>query len=159
MPDDNAFTDLIRRVRAGDEQAATTLVQQYEPEIRTEVRLWLRRRYPQLRRALDSMDICQAVLASFFIRAAAGQYQLDRPDQLIRLLVSMARHKLSEQAKYHQSQRRDIRRVQSLTPEHGETAVGGDSPSEVVSNQELLQQFHNQLSEEERQIMDLRAEP
>jgi hypothetical protein len=32
-------------------------------------------------------DICQSVMASFFVRAAAGQFNLERPDELIRLLV------------------------------------------------------------------------
>ena len=33
----------------------------------------------RLRRLFDSMDISQSVFASFFIRAALGQYELDRP--------------------------------------------------------------------------------
>jgi hypothetical protein len=33
MPDDNAFRDLIRPVRAGDQQAAAELVRHYEPVI------------------------------------------------------------------------------------------------------------------------------
>ena len=32
---------------------------------------------------LDSMDICQSVLTSFFVRAAAGQYDLETPEQLL----------------------------------------------------------------------------
>ena len=42
---------------------------------------------PRLRRQYDSLDICQSVLASFFVRAAAGQYDLDRPEQLLKLLL------------------------------------------------------------------------
>ena len=34
----------------------------------------------RLRRVLDSTDICQSVLASFFVRAALGQYDLDTPE-------------------------------------------------------------------------------
>src|SRR5262249_17937765 len=158
MADDNDFADLIRRVRAGDEQAAAEVVRRYEPEIRVEVRLWLRRRNPQLRRAFDSMDICQAVLASFFLRAAAGQYDLDQPEQLLRLLVVMARHKLSEQVKYQQSQRRDVRRVQSVGPEHDGVAAVNDSPSDLVAGQELVREFRSRLSDEERRLVDLRAE-
>ena len=36
-------------------------------------------------------------MASFFGRAAAGQFDLDQPDQLLRLLVVMTRHKLTQQ--------------------------------------------------------------
>jgi RNA polymerase sigma-70 factor (ECF subfamily) len=157
MPDAVAFADLIRRVRSGDQQAAVELVRRYEPEIRTQVRLWLLRRSLKLRTAFDSMDICQAVLASFFVRAAAGQYELGRPDQLIALLVGMARNKLSEQVKYHQSQRRDARRVRPLGYVQEEIAAGGDSPSAEVGGRELLQKVRSQLTQEERQIVDLRS--
>ena len=52
----------------------------------------------RLGRLLDSMDICQSVMASFFVRAALGQYELNTPDQLLRLLATMARNKLANQA-------------------------------------------------------------
>ena len=62
------YSEFIRRIREGDEHAAEELVRRYEPEIRLEVRGWLRLRNPALRRVFDSMDICQSVLASFFAR-------------------------------------------------------------------------------------------
>ncbi len=157
MPDEVAFTDLIRRVRAGDHLAAAELVRRYEPEIRTQVRLWLLRRPRQLRTVLDSVDICQSVLASFFVRTAAGQYELDRPEQLIGLLVGMARNKLSEQVKHHLAQRRDVRRREQLGPHQGATADNAASPSAVVAGQDLLEAVWARLSPEERQIADLRA--
>ena len=87
MSADAAFLDLIRRVRAGDDEAATQLVHQYEPEIRRAVHIRLAN--PRLQQVLDSMDICQSVLANFFTRAAAGQFDIETPEQLVRLLVSM----------------------------------------------------------------------
>jgi RNA polymerase sigma-70 factor (ECF subfamily) len=158
MQDDPPFADLIRRVRGGDQEAAAEVVRRCEPQVRTRVRLSLLRLPAQFRRAFDSMDICQSVLLSFFVRAAAGQYDLDRPEQLVPLLVGMARNKLSEQVKHHRGRRRDILRVQSLGPEQGGVAAADDSPSAVVAGQELLQRARAMLSEEERQIADLRAE-
>src|SRR5262245_46719373 len=108
MPDRTTFADFIRRIRAGDEEAAVELVRQYEPLIRREVRMHLEDQ--RLGRLLDSMDICQSVLASFFVRTAAGQYDLDQPDQLLKLLVTMARNKLVSESRRQQRQRRDIRR-------------------------------------------------
>src|SRR5262245_55372827 len=97
MSDGDAFSDFIRRVRAGDEQAAADLVRRFEPLIRREVRLRLEDR--RLGRLFDSMDVCQSVLASFFVRTAAGQYDLDQPGQLVKLLVQMARNKLASAAR------------------------------------------------------------
>jgi hypothetical protein len=70
MSDQPTFTDFIRRIRAGDEQAALEMVRRYEPLIRRQVRLQLEGR--RLCRLFDSMDVCQSVLKSFFFRTAAG---------------------------------------------------------------------------------------
>jgi hypothetical protein len=78
MSDDAAFADLLRRVRSGDQQAAATLARQFEPEIRREA--GVRLRDPRLRREVDSMDVCQSVLASFLMRAAMGQDELHEPE-------------------------------------------------------------------------------
>jgi RNA polymerase sigma-70 factor (ECF subfamily) len=108
-------------VRAGDADAA--VVRRYEPEIRRAVRLRLTD--PSLRRVLDSMDVCQSVLASFFVRAAAGQFDLEEPSQLLRLLVVMARNKLRDQVSYHRAARRDQRRLEGRRPTSWRRCGGG----------------------------------
>ncbi len=82
-----AFSDFLKRIRAGDSQAAEELVRKYESLIRRQVRLNLED--SRLNRVFDSMDVCQSVLKSFFVRTAAGQYDLDDPKELVRLLVRM----------------------------------------------------------------------
>ena len=101
MTDDEAFRDLIRRVRAGDQQAAYDLVRQYEPEIRRAVRVRLDEK---LGRVLDSVDVCQSVMGNFFVRAAAGQFDLEHPAQLFKLLVTMARNKILDHFRRDQRQ-------------------------------------------------------
>src|SRR5271167_2878611 len=107
MAEELSFVDLVRLVRAGDEAASTELVRRYEPAIRIAVHGRLTD--PGLRRLLDSMDICQSVLGNFFVRAAAGQFDLEQPDQLLKLLVVMARNKLRDQVSYLHAARRDQR--------------------------------------------------
>ena len=142
----NEYAEFVRRIREGDEHAAEELVRRYEPEIRLEVRGWLRLRNPALRRVFDSMDICQSVLASFFTRAAFGEFDLDEPSQVIRLLVGMARKKVAEQARYHQRQRRDVRRVGDGDVEYGMEATTDETPSRLASGRELLQKFRERSS-------------
>ena len=156
MPEQTSFTALIRRIRAGDAQAAAELVRQYEPAVRLEVRLRLRD--SRLRRVLDSLDVCQSVLASFFVRAAAGQYDLDQPDQLLKLLVAIARNKVACQARKEQAQRRDHRRLGPAAVDDLEVADAARSPSELVAGEELLHEFRRRLTGEERQLADLRAD-
>jgi len=149
----NPFRDLIRRVRAGEEDAAAQLVQHYEPYIRRAVRIRLVD--PRLKRLIDSMDICQSVLASFFVRAALGQYELDTPDQLLKLLVTMARNKLNNAVVKQRAGRRDYRRSQSGA-DHAQAAA--NTPSQVVAARDLLEKLRQGLTEDERHIADLRAE-
>ena len=109
MDDPNPFAALLARVRAGDPDAAAELVRRYEPAIRVVVRANLVD--PTLRRHFDSMDVCQSVLGSFFVRAAAGQFDLSEPGQLVGLLVTMTRNKLSMQARRLRQAKRDVRRT------------------------------------------------
>src|SRR5262245_41574405 len=147
------FSDLIDRVRKGDEYAAVDLVRRYEPEIRREVRFLLRD--PFLRRTFDSMDICQSVMGSFFLRAALGEYDLDRPEDLIRLLISMTRNKVVDATRRQRAQRRDHRRSTSLDAVDVQTRA--PSPSQIAEGREMLAAFHGRLSDEERRLADLRA--
>ncbi len=106
---ESVFAGLMERVRQGDEQAAAELVRTYEPVIRRAIRFRLTN--ASMRNALDSMDICQSVLGSFFIRAASGQYEVNEPEDLQKLLTAMARNKFKFQVRKQHAQRRDQRRI------------------------------------------------
>jgi RNA polymerase sigma-70 factor (ECF subfamily) len=149
-----SFLELVRRVRAGDEAASAELVRRYEPAIRVTVRGRLTD--PGLRRLLDSMDICQSVLANFFVRATLGEFDLDKPEQLIQLLATMARNRVTDHALKQQAVRRDYRRIERPAGD-GEFVDGEPSPSDEVSLKELLQAFQSRLSAEERNLADQRA--
>ena len=150
-----SFSELMERVRKGDPLAAAELVRSYEPVIRRAIRFRLTT--ANLRQALDSMDICQSVLGSFFIRAALGQYQLNQPEDLKKLLVSMAHNKLKFQARKQHAQRRDPRRVEADADVEALVAPGG-TPSRPVAARELLQEVHKRLSPEERQLVEWRSQ-
>ena len=149
------FEELIRRVRAGDQEAATVLVRRYEPAIRRAVRFRLAD--ARLGTLLDSMDICQSVLASFFVRVATGQFQLETPEQLLKLLTVMARNKLTSQARRQHAQRRDTRRVTSGDQDDVRFVASSKSPSMEVAARDLLQEIHRRLTPQERQILELKS--
>lgn len=156
MPEESSFTDLIGRVRLGDALAAEELVRRYEPAIRVAVRVRLTD--PNLRRLLDSMDICQSVLANFFVRAAAGQFALDKPEQLLGLLATMARNKLTNHALAQQAERRDARRVASVDQPELLLADPGATPSRIVEQRELLAEARRRFTPDELAVVDARAD-
>ena len=155
MPPDSSFDELVRQVGSGDEQAAARLVRDFEPAVRRVLRALLRD--GRARREFDSMDICQSVLATFFVRAAAGQYDLKEPDDLIKLLLTMTRNKVAEKMRRQHRLRRDSRRTVGGVEE---LALAGrdPTPSSVIAGKELLEQARLRLSEEERQLVELRGQ-
>jgi len=155
MPPDSSFDELIRQVGSGDQQAAARLVRDFEPVVRRVLRTRLRG--ASARGEFDSMDICQSVFAIFFVRVAAGQYDLKEPDDLIKLLLTMTRNKVAEKMRRQHRLRRDSRRTVGGVEELA-LASRDPTPSSVVAGKELLEQVRQRLSEEERQLVELRAQ-
>jgi RNA polymerase sigma-70 factor (ECF subfamily) len=149
------FAEFLARIRRGDSQAAQELVCRYESAIRLAVRTRLTD--PALKRQLDSVDICQSVLASFFVRAAAGQYDLADPAQLVGLLVRMARNKLAAHARFHRRQRRDAHRVTGQDSAAERVADGGSAPDQIAAARDLLAALRAGLTPEERELADRRG--
>jgi RNA polymerase sigma factor (sigma-70 family) len=157
MPTEPIFADLIRRVRAGEADAAAELVDQFEPEIRRAIRMRLTD--PRLRRLLDSVDICQSVFGQFFARAAAGQFDLQEPQQLVRLLVVMAQNRLRNHAAFQKAARRDQRRLATDGDEVLSSVPGTPaSPSHILAGRELLAEVLRRLTPAERRLADYRAQ-
>jgi hypothetical protein len=96
IPDASCFQSCIRRIRAGEARAAEEFLRRYESVIRRQVLYVLTD--ARLGRLFESVDICQTVLASFFFRAALGQDDLDNPESLLKLLLTMTRRKVAQRA-------------------------------------------------------------
>ncbi len=156
MPTESPFVELIRRVRTGDQAAAAELVQRFEPAIRRVVRVHMRD--ARLRRLLDSTDICQSVLATFFVRANMGQFELDSPESLIKLLATIARHKVINESVRQQADRRDYRRAEAIGERASQLRDPVADPGKQVEMQELLAKVRAGLSEEERTLAEHRGQ-
>lgn len=155
VTDRDEFTDFLLRVRSGDATAAAELVRRYERAIRVVVRIRLTD--PDLRRQFDSLDVCQSVLASFFVRVAAGQFDLHEPSDLVALLAKMAEHKLHHRVRDAQRLRRDRRRTAAgdHLDELGDSDPG---PEEIAIGRDLLDTLRSRLTTEERILAERRAE-
>lgn len=155
MPETVQFQQLIRRVRERDEDAARELTARYEKAILRVVRIHLRD--PRMRRVIDSMDVCQSVLTSFFVRTALGEYELNTPEQLINLLTTITKNKVVNQVHKLQAQRRDIRRESELGSGSFRIADRAPHPVDEVSAKEILEIVRSRLSEDERYLAEQRS--
>src|SRR5262245_17975528 len=144
------FAQWIARIRAGDPAAAEELVRRYERAVRVADRMRLTD--PALRRQFDTEDVCQSVLRSFFVRAAAGQFDLNDPNDLVGLLVRMAQNKFGELARFHRRQRRDVRAAADELPE-----VTQPGPERHVEARDALGALLGRLGPGERELAQRRA--
>lgn len=139
------FAELVRKARKGDPHAAEELVRQYEPAIRRELRF----RLPRSQRYLiDSLDLCQSVFGSFFIRMAAGQYEVADPGQLLGLLTGMARNKILEK----------LRKRREVPDDHQEPPSTDDDPTWQVMLADLMENIAKRLAPHERVLWVRRRE-
>jgi DNA-directed RNA polymerase specialized sigma24 family protein len=148
MSHDDRFSDLLNRLRHGDLDAAGEIVGRYEPMIRVAVRTRLSDF--RLRRQFDSTDVCQSILASFFVHVADGAYDLRDPLQLVALLRTMVRKKLAMRARSQYRQCRDARRISQVAVE---SIVGMEpGPTRQVAARDLLERVLGEMSAEVRAI-------
>jgi RNA polymerase sigma factor (sigma-70 family) len=156
MPEETPVPTLLNLVRSGDQHAATELVRRFGPALRRTIRARLRDR--QLRRLLDSTDICQSVLFDFFGRVTSGEYAPNTAEDLLKLLAVMARNHLINQALHQQAKRRDHRRLAPGRVEKWQVRDRGSSPSQHAAAQELAQKAQELLTPEEQQLLELREQ-
>jgi DNA-directed RNA polymerase specialized sigma24 family protein len=156
VDEQTSFLDMLQRIRQGDGEAARKLVNQYEQEVRRIIRVRLTD--PRLRRQIDSIDICQSVMGDFFIRVGLGQFDLETPEQLIKLLATMSRNRLLNHVAKQQAERRDVRRMEVMASNELSIAGHEPTPSQIVANRELLETFRVRLSPDELYLANQRAE-
>jgi RNA polymerase sigma factor (sigma-70 family) len=135
MASDGSFLALLARARQGDRKAEEELFQRYEPHVRSAVRARLRNR-PHLRRLLDSQDIRQEVMVSFFKRLQAGDYEVNGEADLLGLLTTMAFNKLLGQARREGAAKRGGNKPVLRLAEEGPAAPSSDTPSKMLLKKE-----------------------
>ncbi len=97
---------LLRRFRAGSDQAATDLYLRYARRV---YRLAQVSCGDDLGRRLDPEDIVQSVFSSFFRRAREGHYNVPDDEELWKLLLVIALNKIRACGNFHRAARRDVR--------------------------------------------------
>jgi RNA polymerase sigma-70 factor (ECF subfamily) len=145
MRPDDEFRSLLDRVARHDEDATNELIRRYEPEIRVMVRAWLRPWEVRLRRVFDSQDICQSVLAWFFLKNASGRYDLSCPDNLRRLLRVMVRNRV-----YYRI--RGAKPGTSMLPIPTDLDSRSTPPDEAVAAKDLFEAVFSRFSAEEADL-------
>jgi RNA polymerase sigma-70 factor (ECF subfamily) len=146
MAEPQDISELIRRIRVGDKEAAVQLLERYGKVFRRTIRLRLEND-AELRRLIDTEDIRQSVFGSLCVRLRLGQFHIDNDRDLVNLLFRMAHNKVTaKQRRQHGGQRDSL----------PEVVAPGPPPGEEVIIKDLLEKALGKLSEEEGRILELR---
>jgi RNA polymerase sigma factor (sigma-70 family) len=146
------FATLLGRFRAGSEEAARELCERFGPHLRRVVR---RRLDARLRQQFDSMDLTQAVWASFL--AAAQDRPFDDPAAFQAYLNRMAVHKVIDLFRRHlEAQKNDLGRLRSFDDSAtgaGRAATADPTPSQEAIGREAWDRLLRNLSPTHQTIL------
>ena len=145
---------LVASFRSGDDAAATALFERYFARLTALVQSRLGAR---LRARVDPDDVALSAYRSFFVRAAAGQFELCETGDLWRLLARMALHKLSHQIDRHTAEKRAVSMEEQLSDSH-DLASAEPSPDEAAAISDELEFVMRSLDETERRTLELRLQ-
>jgi RNA polymerase sigma-70 factor (ECF subfamily) len=158
-----SFEDLLARLRAGDDDAATEVFNRFARRL---IGLAHARLDQQVKRKDDPEDVVQSVYKSFFIRFAEGQFDLKSWDSLWSLLTVLTVRKCGQRIDYFHAARRDVRGEVPLSPspaglsDHAtrtpwEAIAREPTPAEAAILTELVEQVQRGLEPRHRAIVSL----
>ena len=157
-PDDSLSDEsLLERLREGEPDAATTLYLRYAQRLQ---RLAGYQTSEALASRVTSEDIVQTVFRTFFRRVSQGEYKIIEGQDLWKLLLVIALNKIRKSAKYHQAQKRDLRRSETYETQYFERMPDQETPQELpyLMLKMTIDELVRGLPEAYQQIIELRIE-
>ncbi len=155
MLGDDEFTSLMDQARSGNDEAARKMVELYEPEIRRAARLRLTD--SKLRQLVDSIDICQSVFGKFFETAQSPKgIDLQKPEQLLGLLVTMTRNRVVDEHRRQTAQKRNAgEAVLEAIPNM--LVSNSPGPKTACEMKDMLAEIRSKLTAEELEVAEFRG--
>jgi RNA polymerase sigma-70 factor (ECF subfamily) len=157
MPEDESSDrSLLWRFRNGQADAPTRLYLRYAERLQA---LADRQTSAELSRRLDPEDIVQTVFRTFFRRVAEGNYDVPDGEEIWKLLLVIALHKIRDAGVYHKAAKRDVRRTSS--GEANELAIqnaAGKDEAALAVLQMVVNDVLEGLPESHQRMIELRIE-
>lgn len=116
---------LLRRIRDGEQDAATALYLRYAQRIEA---LAKAKTSAALSARIDPEDVVQSVFRTFFRRAFEGHYEVPDGDELWKLLLVISLNKIRTLASFHRAAKRNV--SATVTLERFDFLAGGRVRSE-----------------------------
>jgi RNA polymerase sigma-70 factor (ECF subfamily) len=147
---------LLRRFRSGEADAATELYLRYAERLRA---LATGQCAADLAPRVDADDIVQSVFRTFFRRASQGQYDVPDGEDLWKLFLVIALHKIRSTATYHRAAKRDVRATATGLPDAaaGHRLAAPDETA-LATLRLVIDELLDALPPSMRAIVELRVE-
>ena len=153
---DRSDHSLLSGYRAGSQDAAAELYRRYAQRLRGLARAQLS---TDLARKVDVDDIVQSVFGSFFRGVNSDLYQVPDGQELWKLLLVIALHKIRSQGRYHQTAKRDARRTISTNEiEPSVLATDRDDQTNRAFLQMVIEETLASMPAQQRKIVELRMD-
>jgi RNA polymerase sigma-70 factor (ECF subfamily) len=155
MATDQSLQELLARLRAGDQGAATDIFRRFARRLAGLARARLD---GALRQKVDAEDVLQSVFKSFFLRQSERPYDLENWDGLWGLLAQITVRKCAHKAEHFHAARRDVGRE---APPANSSEVGWEAlareptPLEAVLLTDTVERLMRNLAERDRTILAL----
>jgi RNA polymerase sigma-70 factor (ECF subfamily) len=158
MPADPSFTELMERLRTGDQHAAARVFEEYAGRL---VALARARLGAALRSKVDPEDVMQSAFKSFFLRQTTGQWRLENWDSLWGLLAQITVRKCGHRVEYFHAACRNIDRETGRSSASDDSTVEWEAaardptPEEAAILAETVERLMKELGSRDRQILAL----
>lgn len=157
MSTSDSFASWMARLRAGDQNAATCMVDEFTRRLMG----LARRRLPApLRSKVDPEDVVQSVFRSFFTRQADGQFEMTDRSALWNLLAMITLRKCGHRVDHFLAACRDVTREVTPPPaadsaESWEALGREPTPVEAAMLLETIEHLMRTLDERDRSVLEM----
>jgi RNA polymerase sigma-70 factor (ECF subfamily) len=147
---------LLQRFRRGQNGGPTLLFLRYAERVRA---LASARTSPGLAARVAPDDIVQSVFRTFFRHAATGEYDVPEGEEIWKLLLVIALHKINDAGDYHRAARRDVRQTAGGTAyEHALDSARGKDEGAMAVLRLVIDEVLDSLPPNHRPIVEWRIE-
>jgi len=158
MPMDESFAALVSQLQVGDDAAARRVWDRF---VRRLVGLARNHLDARVRRKVDPEEVVQSVFRSFFLRQAEGKFELADWDGLWGLLALITVRKCGRVARHFRGPVHDVgKEVPRGTDSAPDWEAVAHEPTaeEALELSETLERLMQQLSDQDRRILELRLQ-
>jgi RNA polymerase sigma-70 factor, ECF subfamily len=158
MSDPAEFAAIMERLRHGDQSAARDVFQRFAQRL---IALARSRLDARLQQKVGPEDIVQSAFKSFFVRQAAGQFDLDNWDSLWSLLTTIALRKCGLKIEHFRAACRDVRREGQPLPDEDDSATSWQAiareptPDEAAQLSDTIEALFAGLDADDRRLVEL----